>query len=383
MPFFLLTVLSIYSLVHVYTFFKVKAAFPFGLGKGILLGILFVFMECSLILLRILVRYGYDSPARVLAYIGYCWMGVLFLFFTLSILTDLYCLSLKVFSLVSHRDMAFLIPSAKEKLLIPLFLGLSFSLYGYFEALNIRPVHITIRSPKIPEAVGHLRVVQITDVHMGLIVQEDRIRKMIKVIQEANPDILISTGDFVDGQMDNLAGFADLFKEIKPRYGKYAITGNHEFHAGIAEGIEINRRAGFTMLRNQAVTVAGLINIAGVDYSFGRHSGISDKKILSKLPRDKFTILLKHAPIVDQNALGLFDLQLSGHTHGGQIFPFRLIIRIFTPYVMGWYNLPYGSHLYVSRGTGTWGAPIRFLSPPEVTVIDLVHGNQLRPNTHS
>jgi hypothetical protein len=279
--------------------------------------------------------------------------------------------------------MTSLIPSAKQILLIPLFLGLSFSLYGYFEALNIRPVHITIRSPKIPEAVGHIRIAQISDVHMGLIVQEDRIRKMIKVIQEAHPDILISTGDFVDGQMDNLAGFADLFKEIKPRYGKYAITGNHEFHAGIAEGIEINRRAGFTMLRNQSVNVAGLINIAGVDYTLGRHSGIPDKNILSKLPGDKFTILLKHAPIVDQSALGLYDLQLSGHTHGGQIFPFRLIIRIFNPYIMGWYNLPYGSHLYVSKGTGTWGAPMRFLTSPEVTVIDLIHDNQPRPNTHS
>src|SRR5208283_6219114 len=100
MSFFLLTVLSIYSAVHVYTFFKVKAAFPFGFGKGILLGILFVFMTCSLILLRILVKYGYDSPARVLAYIGYCWMGVLFLFFTISILTDFYRLLMNVASLV-------------------------------------------------------------------------------------------------------------------------------------------------------------------------------------------------------------------------------------------------------------------------------------------
>lgn len=279
--------------------------------------------------------------------------------------------------------MVFLIPSAKDILLIPLFLGLSFSLYGYFEALNIRPVHISIRSPKIPEAVGHLRIAQISDVHIGLIVQEDRIRRILKVIHEANPDILISTGDFVDGQIDNLAGFADLFKEIKPRYGKYAITGNHEFHAGIAEGIEINRKAGFTMLRDQAVTVAGLINIAGVDYASGKHIGISDEKILSNLPRDKFTILLNHAPIVDQNVLGLYDLQLSGHTHGGQIFPFRLIIRIFNPYITGWYDLPGGSHLYVSKGTGTWGAPIRFLSPPEVTVIDLIHDNQPRSNTHS
>ena len=101
-----------------------------------------------------------------------------------------------------------------------------------------------------------------------------------------------------------------------------------------------------------------------------------EKDILSGLPRDKFTLLLKHRPVANKDALGLFDLQLSGHAHKGQIFPFTILVRLFFPMISGLYDLPSGSSLYVSRGSGTWGPPIRFLSPPEVTVIDIVPGKK-------
>jgi uncharacterized protein len=209
-------------------------------------------------------------------------------------------------------------------------------------------------------------------------VREARLRKILSVINKANPDILISTGDLVDGQIDSLTGLAEAFQEIQPRYGKYAITGNHEFYAGLPQALEITRRAGFTILRNEAVTVGGIINIAGVDDPtgkyFGQSGGMPEVELLSLLPRDKFTLLLKHQPSIDPRSLGSYDLQLSGHTHQGQIYPFRYMVQLYFSHIAGWYDLPKGSHLYVSRGTGTWGPPIRFLSPPEVTMIDLIHG---------
>lgn len=377
MSLFLLAIFSIYSAVHVYAFFKVKAAFPFGTGAGILLGIFLAVMTFAPIFVRILERHGYEFSARLMAYLGYSWMGIIFLFFTLSLLTDLYHLFVNSAGLIFHKDMGLLIPSARIAFLVPLFLALGLALYGYFAALNIRPEMITLRSSKIPEAIGRLRIAQVSDVHLGIIVREARLRKILRVIGDANPDILVSTGDLVDGQIDSLAGLAEAFQEIHPRYGKYAITGNHEFYAGLPQALEITRRAGFTVLRNEAVTVGG-INIAGVDdptgKSFGLSVGMPEEKLLSLLPRDKFTLFLKHQPSVRINSLGLFDLQLSGHTHNGQIFPFRYLVQLFFSHIAGWYDLPKGSHLYVSRGTGTWGPPIRFLSPPEVTVIDLIHG---------
>jgi predicted MPP superfamily phosphohydrolase len=93
---------------------------------------------------------------------------------------------------------------------------------------------------------------------------------------------------------------------------------------------------------------------------------------LSSLPEDRFTLLLKHQPIIDAGAVGLFDLQLSGHTHKGQIFPFNLVTRLFYKRHAGLSKIQENAFLYVSRGSGTWGPPARFLSPPEVTLIELV-----------
>ena len=121
--------------------------------------------------------------------------------------------------------------------------------------------------------------------------------------------------------------------------------------------------------------MSGLINIAGVDdpvvRGYGQSPGVPERQLLSSFPKDKFTLFLKHRPDVEQSSEGLFDLQLSGHAHKGQLFPFTLVVRLVFPRIAGLYRLASGSWLYVSRGTGTWGPPIRFLAPPEVTVIDL------------
>lgn len=179
--------------------------------------------------------------------------------------------------------------------------------------------------------------------------------------------------------MDNSTiseGPTALLRDIRPRLGKFAITGNHEFYAGISEAIAFIQDAGFVMLRGEGLNVAGVINIAGVDDPAGSRYGLASEAAeniaLSKLSGKYFTLLLKHQPVLNGAASGSFDLQLSGHTHGGQIFPFNLVTSRFFRYHRGYFNLPNHARLYVSRGTGTWGPPIRFLSPPEITVIDLV-----------
>jgi predicted MPP superfamily phosphohydrolase len=183
----------------------------------------------------------------------------------------------------------------------------------------------------------------------------------------------------VDGQICRLNGLEDLLKEITPRYGKFAVTGNHEFIAGLENAKCFTENAGFTLLRGEGITIQGILNIAGVDDPTGRRYGLAkeipEKVLLSSLPQDKFTLFLKHRPHVDKEAQGLFDLQLSGHIHKGQIFPFSIITWLYYPVNSGKMNLTDNAFMYVSRGSGTWGPPIRFLSPPEVTVIELVHGS--------
>lgn len=131
------------------------------------------------------------------------------------------------------------------------------------------------------------------------------------------------------------------------------------------------------MLRGEGLSIDGVINIAGVDdpqvIKYGNLKGTPENVLLAGLPRERFTLLLKHRPFIDQKSLGFFDLQLSGHVHKGQIFPFSIITGLYYPIQAGLATLPDNSRLYVSRGSGTWGPPIRFLSPPEITIIELVH----------
>ena len=374
---FLVIFFLLYGSMHLYVFLKAKAAFAFGIHTGIYIAPVMIIMVCAPLIVHLAERAGFEFFARLISYTGYIWMGILFLFVSASLVIDIYHFLIYVSSLVLQKDFALFIPTAKISFFIPLLLSIIISVYGYFEAKDVRTEKIIINTSKIPEDVGRLRIVQISDIHLGLIVREDRLRRILSEVKKADPDILVSTGDLVDGQIDNLEKLAEPFQKINPRYGKFAITGNHEFYAGLDQALSFAEKSGFRIPRGEAVTAAGLVNIAGVDdpqgRSYGLFKGRSEKELLSELPHEKFTLLLKHRPLVDKNALGLFDLQLSGHVHRGQIFPFSIITGLYYPTHAGFANLAGNSKLYVSRGSGTWGPPIRFLSPPEVTVIELVH----------
>lgn len=368
---FLITVFIIYAGMHHYLFLKTNAAFVLGPFAGLALILFMAWMVFSPVIIYRLERHGLESAARLTAYIGYTWMGVVFLFVSASISMDIaaYCAGL-------FLQTNPLMISPRFSFFIPLFISISISSYGYFEALDIRTERVTIKTWKIPEKIGRLRIVQISDVHLGLIVREERLRRILNEVKRAEPDMLVSSGDLVDGQINNMTGLAELLSEINPRYGKFAVTGNHEFYAGLANSLDFTKKAGFRVLRGERVSVAGILDIAGVDDPAGKPFGLfkdaPEKELLSTMNGKTFTLLLKHRPAVDKDARGLFDLQLSGHVHKGQIFPFTLITRLFYPPRAGKLNIIDGAPLYVSRGSGTWGPPIRFLSPPEVTVIDLV-----------
>ncbi len=377
MVIFLLTYFGIYGGAHAYVFWKARAALDFGWKGGLALALFMIAMVLSPILVRLSERAGLESLPKLIAYIGYFWMGILFVFFSVSLVLDIYRLFVLTAGFVMQRDIASIMISARALFTISLVLSILINFYGYFEARDIRTEKILIKSSKIPERVERIRIVQISDVHVGLIVREERLKRIVSKIKEAMPDILVSTGDLVDGQINNLQGLAEFLQEIRPRYGKFAVTGNHEYYAGLSQPLDFTKRAGFTVLRGKVQTLPIGIHIAGVDDPTGKRYGLSknitEKELLSNPGGEGFRILLKHRPLIDRDAAGLFDLQLSGHVHKGQIFPFNLLTYIFYPVRAGHNSLASGSSIYVSRGTGTWGPPVRFLAPPEVTVIDLIY----------
>lgn len=368
---------TVYGLLHVYAFLKTRSAFSFDIKTGVPLIVFMVIMLFCPAIIRYCEEAGFEMLARILSYAGYLWMGFLILFISASFFIDIYRLSIYLAGLIFRHSLSFISPAAGLSFYISTLFALIISFYGYFEAKDIRTEHVIIKTSKIPEDTGTIKIVQISDVHLGLIIRKERLEKLMQEVKKAGPDILVSTGDLVDGQINRLEGLAEILSEIKPAHGKFAVTGNHEFYAGLDQALDFTKRAGFTVLRGTSTDAAGIINIAGVDDRAGKPYGlftdIGENRLLSGLDHDKFTLLLKHRPLIDKNALGLFDLQLSGHTHKGQMFPFSLITKMYYTIDSGYVSLLRDSHLYISRGSGTWGPPIRFLSPPEVTVIELVH----------
>jgi len=372
---FILTIFTIYGGVHVYAFLKARGVFAFGPIVGAALASFMLFMVFAIFLVRTLESHAYELPARALSYVAYFWMAALFLFFSSSLIFDGVTLITRTVGWITRHDMfPYLVP-VKTSFFISLGLALAICAYGYIEAKDIRTERLIIETTKLPAGINRFVIVQMSDVHLGLVNRCERFSTMIKAVQDAKPDLFVVTGDLVDAQINHLTGLAELLRSVPAKYGKYAIMGNHEYYAGPEKSIAFLQEAGLTLLRDKAVT-DGPLTIVGVDDRTARqlHLGqpSSEEKLLSTLPRDKFILFLKHQPRIDPNTIGLFDLQLSGHTHKGQIFPFTLLTRLSFPLNAGNYDLGKGSLLHVSRGTGTWGPPIRFLAPPEITVIELV-----------
>ena len=377
MTLFLLIYFSIYGGVHLYAFLKLKRGFALGLPAYLILAIFMILMVVAPIVVRISERHGYETLARGLAYIGFTWMGLIFIFISVSFFFDIYRLLHFLAKMLTRSPLEDFILSLRNFCTIAILVSFAVVIYGYFEALHIRTEHVTVKTCKIPEKIGRFRVVQISDVHLGLIVGKSRLKRILRQVRDARPDILVSTGDLVDGQMDDLEMLTDMFQKIPATYGKFAVTGNHEFYAGIDRALAFTEKAGFTVLRGEGLTVSNFLNVAGVDdparKRYGPDHEASEKALLEKMPREKFTLFLKHQPVISSDSLGMFDLQLSGHTHKGQIFPFNLVTKIFYRMHTGLSKVDGNGLLYVSRGSGTWGPPVRFLSPPEVTVIDITY----------
>ena len=366
---FLIFFLVTYSGMHLFVFWHAKVLLP---DRWLVLVPAIVFlalMVVSPIAVRLLEKNGSFQSAHWVANVGYWWMGFLFLSFCGLLLLRALGLLVRVTSAAFSSTIPALV--GPTPILAVFGVALALCVYGHFEARSIRIERVRIETTKLPVEVERLKIAQISDVHLGILVREKRLQLILDRVREEAPDLLVSTGDFVDGQMDHLNGLSELFRDIRPRFGKYAVTGNHEFYAGLNQSLEFTRQCGFTVLRGEQRSPGDVISVVGID--FREMGSLTDQmSLLTSTRRDLFTLFLKHEPVVAPASHGLFDLQLSGHVHRGQIFPFNLVTGFVYPMQNGSHNLPGGSRLHTNRGSGTWGPPMRVFSPPEVTIIELV-----------
>ena len=369
---FLTLYLSIYGAFHLYLLIKARRTFYLQGVPYMLLFVLLVFLLTAPIQSRVLEARDFDVLSVVLAWIGNIWMGALFIFICLSIPLDLYHLIMGLIRHLADVDLTALTLSRRQSFNLTAGAALVILLYGMFEAHYIRTETVTLHSPKIPPAAGRVRIVQLSDVHIGPMMIPSRLKAIVAAVKEAEPDLVVSTGDLIDGRVYDAGEIIHSLSSISARLGKFAVTGNHEFYAGIHQAALLTEQAGFALLRGKGTSPGGFLSIVGVDDPAGRDGEAEhETKLLSAQPGDRFTILLKHRPVVSDPDAPSFDLQLSGHTHNGQIFPFGVLVRMQYPLRCGLHSFGSG-RLYVSRGSGTWGPPVRFLAPPEVTIIDLL-----------
>jgi predicted MPP superfamily phosphohydrolase len=369
MIFFLLTFLFIYGSTHALVYWGLR---PLLKGHPALPTLVILWMA-TMVLAPLLVRFaehrGLESLARALAWVGFSWMGFVFIAFSLFLLLALWDATMRLGGLLLPSLTRLCAHGAISAILV-LLIVIAASFYGLYEANSLQLETIRITTPKLLPGSAPIRIAQISDLHLGLIHRDEALAPIIIRLQTLSPDLIVATGDIVDAQINHLEGLADLWQQLNPPLGKYAITGNHEFYAGIDQAIDFLEQSGFRILRNEHIDLGATLKLVGVDDP-GRGQQVDEDGALGE-DSERFTLLLKHRPDVQESSLGLFDLQLSGHTHKGQIFPFTFLTSLVYPYQAGLYTLAKGSLIYTSRGTGTWGPPMRIGAPPEITLIELV-----------
>ncbi|WP_327180123.1 metallophosphoesterase [Streptomyces sp. NBC_01335] len=245
--------------------------------------------------------------------------------------------------------------------------------YGTYGVLRgPRTKRITVPLAKLPRSAHGFRIAVVSDIHLGPILGRAHTRRVVDAVNATRPDLIAVVGDLVDGSVADLGSAAEPLAELEARHGSFFVTGNHEYFSGAAEWVAHVRELGLHPLENARVEIDGF-DLAGVNDVAGESEGQGpdfDRALGDRDPA-RAAVLLAHQPIVIDDAVAHgVDLQLSGHTHGGQLWPGNLVAELANPTVAGLER--YGdTQLYVSRGAGAWGPPVRVGAPSDITVVEL------------
>ena len=245
--------------------------------------------------------------------------------------------------------------------------------YGVKTALGPPQLdRVQLPMAKLPRAMDGTRLAVVSDIHLGPLTGTHHAGRIVSLINSVNADIVCIVGDLVDGTVAELGRFAAPLADIKSRRGAYFVTGNHEYYSGYQEWVAEVARLGVRPLRNERLGLGGL-DLAGVNDIGGVEFGDGPdlQRALGDRDAGRPVVLMAHQPVVAHDAASFgVDLQVSGHTHGGQMAPFNLLVPLQQPVVSGFGTVD-GVPVYVTNGAGFWGPPVRVGAPPQVTVIEL------------
>jgi predicted MPP superfamily phosphohydrolase len=334
---------------------------------------------------------GRRAPAlgRLLGWPAFVWMGLMFLLLLTLALADLG----RFVAWLSRRARdAPPLDSERRVVTARLVAGAVTAASGSLAAVAVRAARgpiavkrVEIALGRLPRAHDGLRIVQVTDLHVGSTIGRTFVEDVVRRANALAPDVVAITGDLVDGSVPELGHAVGPLADLRARHGVYFVTGNHEYFSGVGPWLAELERLGVRVLRNERVAIgdgADAFDLAGVDdHSAERYGGAAPGEATARAlgGRDpgREVVLLAHQPrsFIEAVRFGV-GLQLSGHTHGGQMWPFGLIVRLAQPFLAGLYRRG-ASQIYVSRGTGYWGPPMRLGAPAEITEVILRRARDL------
>jgi predicted MPP superfamily phosphohydrolase len=319
---------------------------------------------------------------QTLLLVLWSWLGFLFLLFVLLVIADVGRLA---YFGVSRVALGAPVDAERRQTLARLLAGgvalagFGLGVVGVVDALTRLLVkEVRIKLGRLPAALSGTTIVQLSDVHIGPTLRREFLAKVVARTNELQPDVVVITGDLVDGSVESLAPLVEPLRELKARFGVYFVTGNHEYYSGAPQWCDKLGELGVRVLRNERVSIGdsrGSYDLAGVDDLEGRRHGGGHgadlEKALRGRDRTRELVLLAHQPRMVFEAMrhGV-GLQLSGHTHGGQLWPWRWFVLLQQPVIAGLARFGQ-TQVYVNSGTGYWGPPMRLGVPAEITKVIL------------
>lgn len=375
---FILTATALIGLLHAYMGVRILPDLDVGSG-GTVLGIGLLALSTVLIPLglaaRLLHGRTHEHLATSLAWIGLIAAGFASSLLVLTVLRDLVLLPAMAF-----LDYAPVLRILRYSAWGAVWGALAFSAVGLFNARRApKVVEVTIPLAGLPAALDGFRIAQISDIHVGPTIKRAFLERIVAQVNALDAQLVAITGDLVDGGVHELGKHTNALEALRSTHGSYFVTGNHEYYSGADAWVTELRRLGICVLQNEHVVLrhkgASLVLAGVTDYSahhFDERQRSDPRAALEGAPETAARLLLAHQPrsAAAAEAAG-FHLQLSGHTHGGQFFPWNFFVRMQQPYTAGLHRLN-KLWIYTSRGTGYWGPPKRIGAPAEITLLRLV-----------
>jgi len=371
-------VLTLYGLVNAYIFIRGMQAIPEGSSWRNWYAVTFWLVAASFVAARVLERVYPSALTGVITWIGSFWLAFMLYFFLIVLLADLVRLIHHFIPFLPQSLFADYVKTKVILLLSSIALVTVVVAAGFINARIPKVRHLDLKIDKTIAGEKELNIVMASDIHLGTIIARRKANRLVETINALQPDVILFPGDIVDEDlapviMNNLG---ENLRQLKARFGVFAVTGNHEFIGGAEPAVKYLREHGITVLRDSAALVDGRFWLVGrEDRDKPRFSG-KNRMDLTDLVKSVDTtlpvILMDHQPFNLKEAAGLgVDLQLSGHTHHGQMWPFNHVTSAIYEVSTG-HRMIDGTHFYVSSGFGTWGPPVRLGNRPEIVHIRLL-----------